>query len=531
MGKRWNGTRRGLGAGLGLLFVLSPPAATEAQEAQVSRSSVAISSQAGGRLELELELADGSEHVIAFRDGTVRADGRSLGSYEPGGALEEAWRQFLRRHGGGSPEELAAALAAWRPSPLTGSEAAAAGALAARLGQILGLAPPEAPDAPRETVTVTGPDGTQLAIAPGPLSFEALTEQLSRLQASLRELGEAAAGAEERFALIVHDDFDLPADRVVPGSLALLGGTLRLAGTVRGDALVLDGTLVLEPSARIEGNVLQVGGAVEEAGGRIAGELLSIRPTAPRAAPAPPAAVPAPDKPARARTARARQRDLGFFGSAARNVGRAVGGLTGTVSALLALGVLGLIAVYFGRPQLELVADTARFGFGRAFLMGLAGQILFLPAVIVLAVTVIGIPLAVLLVPATALALVAGYLAAAHALGEVFAARRYRYQWLERLRRSNSYYYVLSGLALLLLPFAIHAALWLLGGLGGFLRGLTLFAGCVVTWAAATAGFGAVLLTRGGTRGDELRAAWRAAGGGAWGAEAPATGGEGGSGG
>ena len=87
----------------------------------------------------------------------------------------------------------------------------------------------------------------------------------------------------------------------------------------------------------------------------------------------------------------------------------------------------------------------------------------------------------------------------AHATGEVVEGRRY--DWVERLnfRRSNSYWYVGLGLAVLLAPFAFGSAMYLFGGLLGFLRGLLFFAGGVLTWMAVTTGLGALLLSRGGS--------------------------------
>jgi hypothetical protein len=46
--------------------------------------------------------------------------------------------------------------------------------------------------------------------------------------------------------------------------------------------------------------------------------------------------------------------------------------------------------------------------------------------------------------------------------------------------------------------------LWLLGGLTGFLRGLIEFVASLATWVLMTAGFGAVLLTRAGSRGETV---------------------------
>ena len=105
----------------------------------------------------------------------------------------------------------------------------------------------------------------------------------------------------------------------------------------------------------------------------------------------------------------------------------------------------------------------------------------------------------VLYLLAAALAVPAGYLAIAHATGEVFEGRRY--DWIERLNlnRSNSYWYIAIGLAVLLAPFAFGSVMYLFGGVLGFLRGLLFFAGGVITWAAITTGIGALLLSRGGS--------------------------------
>lgn len=482
-----------------LSFLLFLPESGVAQEARIANSSVAISSRAGGRAELELELVDGTDHIISFRDGTIRVNGRAVGTYEPGGTLESSWRELLSRYATREPSGLGSVLLNWEPKGLSGVESRAAATLERQLHGLLESAPAELPVTQAESVTVTSSDGTQLSIAPGSLSFETLTEQLSGLHSSLRELGEAAAGAEDQLALIVHDDYTIPAGRTVAGNLALLGGTLHLGGTVEGDVLVLHGTLVLESSAKVAGDVLQVGGELTQEGGQIAGELLSIRSLAVEAvpAPAPEVRVRAVDVRTNARHQRARP---GFLSRPLRNLGHAAGGLIGTAGLLLVFGLLGLVTVYFGQSKLEAVADTVRRSLGRSFAVGLAGEVLLCPVLLILLVLVITIPVIPFLLIGVGLAMVGGYLASAHAVGEIFAARRYRYEWIERLRRSNAYYYVLSGLVLLMLPFAARAALWVLGGPGGFLRVLAATVACILTWMAVTTGFGAVLLTRGGTR-------------------------------
>lgn len=489
-------TRRVGSCALGLLVASS--GFVVAQESEVVSSAVTLSSRQGGRAELTIELANGIEHRITFDRGTIRIDDRRIGTYEEGGAFVEAWRELLRGQVELDHDGLRERLLQWRAGQLAGEEASAADALYTGLGRLLGAPEPTAPTV-EETATVTGPGGNQLAIAPGGIGFEELARELERLESSLSSLSNAAPDAGSRLALIVHDDYAIAPGRAIEGNLALLDGTLEIGGVVAGDVLVLDGDLVLAEGARIEGDILQVGGSVETLAGVVAGEILSdiaVRPSRSTAiAEAPEVRVRAPV------VQRVRpRRDRGSFGHFTHNLALAAEGITGAVSAFLALGVLGLVMVYFGRRRLEMVADTVRHEFARSFAMGLAGEVLFFPALLIMTVLVITIPVIPFFVIGTGLAMLGGYLAVAHGAGEMFARRRYRYEWLERLRRSNSYYYVLSGLVLLLLPFALAAALWVFGGLLGFLRGLVVFVACVATWVLSTSGFGAVLLTRGGAR-------------------------------
>ncbi len=495
-----------------LAIPAGPAPPLEAQEAAIESSSMTVSTEVA---ELEFRTAEGDRHTVRFADGTVTVDGEAVGSYEPGGELARAWRGLLAEglSGGGSFQIEASRLRAWEP-PRGGASAATAEALTSALERILGGGEAPAGADTGEAVSMTA-GGDQLAIAPGRLSVDELMDRLDRLRTSLGRLGEDARGAAEDLALVVHDDHALPSGRTVDGNLALLGGELRLGGEVRGSVLMLDGTLILEPRARVSGDVLQVGGDVRREGGRVAGEFLSVRPVTPDAdAPAPAPGADVGDRirdEVRESPREARDR-TGFFGRMLGNLGDALGGVIGVVGTLLMLGLAGALAVYFVRPQLEVVADTARHSFGRAFGVGLAGQILFGPVLLVLVVAVVTWLVIPFYLLATLLAMLGGYLAVAHAAGEVLARQRYRYEWMERLRRSNSYYYVASGLAALLLPFALGEALHLFGGWLDFLRGMALFVGWVLTWLAVSVGLGAALLSRGGQRRDYARSSSGAAG-------------------
>lgn len=485
-------------------LILTPGAtgapAQEAPDAGVTGSVVTLSARAAA---LEIELSDGTTRVIALRDGEILVDGSRRGTYELGGDVERSWRDLLRSPGVLEGGDVSEALSAWQP-PVAG-EPAAARLLSETLADLSVRPTSPAANGPQ---SVAGPDGSQVMIAPGVIPIERLQESFERLRRAMAHLSAEVEGLEDEFALVVHDDHAIPAEQVVPGNVALLGGGLELAGIVAGDVLVLGGQLVLEPTARIEGDVIQVGGDVVEAGGKVDGEMVSLlagdverriglellgetgggADLAPGIAIRPGVHVHQPNWFARS------------FGRVGRNIGRAIGGIVATFAWFLGLGALGLVVVYFFRRRIEIAADTVRANVARSFGVGLAGQLLVVPVLLVLVVGIVtwlAIPFFLL---AVALAIPAGYLAVAHAVGETVALQRY--DWMERfrLRRSNSYYYVLSGLFFLLAPFAIGALLHLFGGLLGFARGLSFFAGGALTWFALTTGLGAVILTRGGKR-------------------------------
>ena len=79
----------------------------------------------------------------------------------------------------------------------------------------------------------------------------------------------------------------------------------------------------------------------------------------------------------------------GFFGSIGHNIGHAVSGVFGTLAWLLAMGVLGLVVVYFFRSRLEVVADTVRSDLVRSFGVGLAGELLVVPVLLILVIGIV----------------------------------------------------------------------------------------------------------------------------------------------
>ena len=189
-----------------------------------------------------------------------------------------------------------------------------------------------------------------------------------------------------------------------------------------------------------------------------------------------------------------------------RHITRGIGGIFSTLMVYAILVGLGFLAVFFGRRYLEGIADTARHATLRSGLVGLAGGFLLVPAFVLgtlaLAISIVGIPLLLVWLPgfwvALVLAAVGGFLAVAHGAGEAFAERRFTGS--EWFTRANSYYYVMTGVGLLLVLYIAASVVTMAGPWLGFIEGLLRFMAIMVTIIAALIGFGAVLISRGGTR-------------------------------
>ncbi len=303
--------------------------------------------------------------------------------------------------------------------------------------------------------------------------------QLSRSEAdSLHEWLRAAGKPPGRINIVGLESLRagpraVGAGERVAGSVVAFRGNLDVRGAIDGDAIALVGDVILHPGATVGGDAIAVAGRVRQAegtgaaGGTVAGEIVTLSRVAPALA-----------------------------GSGVRRTGHAVSLATGW---LVMLAAVGVAVLFLARRNLERLADTIETRFARAFLWGLAGQLALLPVlllgIVALAITIVGI----LLIPfaivayfvAAAGALALGFLAMAYVAGEA-VGRRLAGGALQR-----------SAVALLLVGLLLFYVVWLVpalmtwaGILGSVLR---LFA-TVITWVAATVGFGAALMTRGGTR-------------------------------
>jgi hypothetical protein len=479
-------------AGLLTAALFAVPTTIVAQETGIAGSSVLL---AGDIARLELELMSGQTTVLELNTGHVLVDGVDLGSYEQGGAFENSWRDLLRNPAIESMDGLGALLTSWEPAA-GGQDGTARTAI---LGAFDRFDPASlaAVDAP---AVAEAKDG--VTIVPGSGSIGQLAERLEHLSGTLDRIVGNHIQFDDDFALVVNSDYHIADGMTIDGNVALLEGDLLVDGDINGDVLVLGGELDLEPGATVFGDIHSIGGEVETTGATVMGEILAlsgISESIDQAVGDLQVGVNV-DAPIRISN-RYNRGGRGFFGNIAHNFGHAVGGVFGTALWILGLSLFGVLLVYFTPNRLETVAGMARTDLLRSFGVGLAGQILFGPVLVLLALLIVTWLVIPFYVVAAAVALPLGYVAVARATGEAMVDRRYPLLDRFNLNRSNTYYYVFNGLLLLLAPFAIASALHVLGDWLGFLRGLIAFVGVVLTWAAATTGLGAVILTRGGSTG------------------------------
>ncbi len=183
-------------------------------------------------------------------------------------------------------------------------------------------------------------------------------------------------------------------------------------------------------------------------------------------------------------------------------IGTVWGGLLGLLGTIVALGGIGFGVSFFAERQLDVVADTVSTSLGRSFFVGLFAQPLLIPAfgamVVALALTVVGIVALVVAVPAFILAVIGaaigGYLAVARVAGMSYMRKRQKTFEPGGFGTLQSLAYGTAILLAIWLPAIVLGPVPVAGT-------ILQWTAILLTWAFATTGFGAMILTRGGLRG------------------------------
>lgn len=435
---------------------------------------------------LELELAGGRTRTISLRAGRIFLDGEAAGSYTPGGALDRSWRRMLADGANLDTRALLTSLRSWRGPTLTGDEVTAKTRLDAAL-RGLEVRTPAVSNAMVSADRAKAEADEERVQAGTSIRLSDLAT-LDSIGHQLTALGNDDVAEAIRTAPVHLGSVTIATGQRVTGDLVVYKGAATIQGEVTGNVVTLFGNITVRPGGHIGRDAVAVGGEIaSEGSAKIDGESRIIQ-----------------GDDLRIEEVKI-EADEAAHAVAVREVSavdRVFTDVRDVVAIFIALAMLGFGTVFFGRRYLEVVADTASHSFGRSFVVGLLGQLLLLPTFAMLIVglifTLVGILLlpfaAVAFVIAAILAVVGGYLAIAHAIGETVTRRRMAHGAF--VRAPNAYGYLFAGLIGLL-------GLWAAAALTGWMGPVVIVfrvAAVIVTWIAATTGFGAVLLSRAGLR-------------------------------
>lgn len=268
-------------------------------------------------------------------------------------------------------------------------------------------------------------------------------------------------GVDESGLVRVFADAEVPAGDRIEGDVVAVFGSVDVKGQVAGNVVAVGGSVHLDPGAAVEGDVVAIGGVLDQAkGASVGGESVS----------------------------------LGIF-PIAWGVPTLPVLLLGVLAGLLLSLFMGwLLHLIFPERMLR-VAVTVSRRTAVSFLLGIVSLPLMLFTVMLLFITVIGIPIAFLLPVFYALLVWGGQLAATTVLGSKILRRG--------LGHGGAMMPLLAGALFVALFFAVGAVL---ASPPGFVRTVALFfglLGVLLLVALSTIGAGAFLLSRlGGSPAD-----------------------------
>jgi hypothetical protein len=257
-------------------------------------------------------------------------------------------------------------------------------------------------------------------------------------------------------------DAVVPAGERVDGDVVAVFGSVRVEGEVEGAAVAVFGSLDLRRGAIVHGDAVAVGGAMREGdGARVDGQTVQV----------------------------------GFLPLTL--------GLPGLPVVLAMIALAWLVSLFFGwlaaalfPARLARVAVTSSRRTLASLLLGIFSGPLVCIATMVLLVTVVGIPIAVLLPLVYVAVLYVGQLAATYVLGCKLTRRR--------LGEGGVAMPLISGSLLVASIFGFGAILWETPGIVRTVALFFLLVGALLVVGLTTIGTGAFLLSRAGSRPSDV---------------------------
>ena len=306
---------------------------------------------------------------------------------------------------------------------------------------------------------------------------ERVADELDTLQ--FRESGSGDGGARIRFrgrggsieidetdaVVRMFSDIAIDEGERIDGDVVAVFGSVTVRGEVTGNVVAVMGSVILEPGAGVDGDAVAVGGVLEqEPGARVSGESVSV----------------------------------GFF---PLQLG------VPTLGMLLSMVFCGWLLSVFVGWLFTLIAPerTVRVGAtvsrrtGLSLLLGILSMPAFAVAVLLLFITVVGIPVGILLPILYLVMLAFGHAAATAVLGSRLLRRP--------LGEGSSLAAIAAGSAFVAMFFVAAAVL---SGPAGLMRTLALFfvaLGVLLSIGLSTIGIGAVMASKFGAEPRDLRLA------------------------
>jgi hypothetical protein len=275
-------------------------------------------------------------------------------------------------------------------------------------------------------------------------------------------------------------------DEQINGPVVAVGGSIRVDGRVRDDVVSVGGNVHLGPKADIRGDVTVVGGTLSRApGAQVRGRVNEVGFGFPVGLPiihVRPSWSP---------------RFLPWISGGPWYAIRFVG----TLLRMALVGLLATLVLLLAPRAVERVGHAVRTQVWKSALVGLLAELLFIPLIVittvVLAVSIIGIPLLVLVpfvVLAFFVALLLGFTGAAYGLAR---SGQSRFSWSS----GSAFVHLIVGLTLIWGVTVVGRTIALGGGPFALIGELVVIVGFLLEYAAWTVGLGGALLTRFGRRG------------------------------
>lgn len=336
---------------------------------------------------------------------------------------------------------------------------------AASRRSLAGMSPTSAGPAAAQVPAAAGTPAPEMpAIAPEPQRGDDARPRIPR--------------SKQREAVVrIGGSVKVTADERVTDDVVVVGGSADVDGQVDGDLVVVGGSATLGPNADIRSDVTVVGGALNQdpkayVGGKVQNVGFGEIPFG---------------------GDWRRHRDWHGWDPIGRL--RPVGRFMGTAVRVGLLMLFSALVLFVARTPVEQIAQRAAAEPLKSWVVGFLAEILFVPILIltvfVLAISIIGIPLLLLVPVAIVGAMVAflvGFTGIAYYVGGVLQSH------VEQLR-ARPYAATLAAILVIVSPLLLARIVGLTGELG-IIVGILVAVGVVVEYLAWTTGLGAAALVR-----------------------------------